>query len=256
MSINRNSLLAIAGIASFLLFVIARIPAGLIINPIGESLAGLVQFGGIEGTVWSGSVRSIDMNGWQLRNTSWDMNPAALLLGRMSTHFATRIAGSELTTDASVSVTGTISIRDLETTGPIVPIAANFNLPATGGRYQIRLSALNISDAWPTRLIGSVQVIDVPVTVVGDATGPTGNYTIVFNAESVPDDGQLTGALTDDGGPVEITGNIVLTPPNNYTLQAKLKARPGAPVEITQALNFAGPVDPDGHHEFSMTGSL
>ena len=91
---------------------------------------------------------------------------------------------------------------------------------------------------------------------MGDSTGPKGNYAAEFDTETVPQDGRLTGAVSDDGGPVEVGGNIVLTPPGDYELQAKLKARPGAPADITSALSLAGPAGPDGRREVSLAGSL
>lgn len=251
---RRSSLFASVGIASFALFAIAGIPARIISSQLDKIVPGGLS--GVEGTVWSGRVRSLNINGWQLRDTHWDMNPAALLLGRLSASLTTRTAGGEITTHASVSLSGAISVRNLEAAGPIVPIAAKFNLPVSGGRYRFRLSALDITDAWPTSLVGSGQVTGVPLNIMGGAGGPTGNYAVVFDAETVPEDGRLSGTLSDDGGPVEVGGNIVLTPPMNYVVQAKLKARPGASAEITQALNFAGPADPDGRREISMAGSL
>jgi hypothetical protein len=257
---RRKYLFSGIGIASFALFTIAYIPASTLTNQLNERVSermpGNIRIGGVEGTLWNGYIHSLDINGWQLRDTSWNLNPAALLLGRLSASIVTSIADSEITANASISMSGAISVRNLEAAGPIFPIAALFNLPVTGGRYQVQLSALDITDAWPTSLVGSGRVTGVPLNFRGDTSGPTGNYAVVFNAETVPEDGQLSGTLSDDGGPVEIGGKIVLTPPMNYELQAKVKARPGAPAEITQALTFAGAVGPDGRREISMAGSL
>ena len=253
MMARKKYLLIGAGIASFVLFAIAFIPASVVTN----RLADIARIGGVEGSLWNGHVRSIDINGWQLQDTDWDLNPAALLLGRLSASVATHIAGSEINAHASISVSGNLSVRDLEASGPIAPLAGKFNLPVTGGRYQVQLSALDITDNWPTRLIGSAHVNGVPLNIMGNgAAGPTGNYSLAFDAETVPEDGRLSGALSDDGGPVEIEGSILLTPPVNYELQAKIRARPTAPVEIVQALNLAGPVGPDGRREISIAGTL
>jgi len=254
--VRRNYLLAGAGIASFVFFTLASIPAGVLTGLLEKNTSAGMHPGGIEGTVWHGRINSLDIGGWRLRNTSWNVNPAALLLGRISANIGTRFSGSELTADASISVTGSVSVRDLDAAGQIAPIAARFNLPVTGGHYRIQVTALDISDAWPTSLLGSLHVTGVPITVGGGATGPTGSYTVVFDDESVPENGQLLGTLSDDDGPVEVGGNIVLMPPKNYAIRAKLKARPDAPVEITQVLKFAGPLDSNGRHDFSMAGSL
>ena len=55
---------------------------------------------------------------------------------------------------------------------------------------------------------------------------------------------------------LELLGELRLTPPRNYAIQARVKARPDAPADLTQGLMLVGPKLPDGSHEFQMTGSL
>jgi len=247
-----NSLLIGAGITSFLIFAIVFVPASVITNRFTDS----IRFGGVDGTLWNGHVSSLDVNGWQLHDTKWKLKPIALLLGRLSASVSTRIEGGEINADASVSVFGAISIHDLEAAGPIAPIAAKLNLLVSSGYYQVELIELKVTDAWPVSVVGSAQVTDVPLNITGGGAGPTGSYIVTFNAESVPEDGRLTGALADNGGPIEVDGNVVLTPPTNYVVQAKVKARPNASADISQALMLAGPVGPDGRREISLAGSL
>jgi len=241
-----------AGIASFLFFTLAFIPAGTVTNRLPDT----VRVGGVEGTLWRGRVRSVVINGWQLHDTRWDLNPAALLLGRLSARVETQVAGGNVTGNASVSVFGVIAVSDLDAAGPVAPIAARLNLPVTGGRYQLRLAQLGLANAWPTTLIGSAQVADVPLNIIGSASGPTGSYAVVFDADTVAEDGRLTGVVSDDGGPIEVGGNVILMPPANYELQAKIKTRPNAPADITQALTLIAPMGQDGRRELSIAGSL
>lgn len=249
---RQNSLLAGVGIVVFFLILIAGLPARVVTN----QLSGNIRTAGVAGTLFSGRVHSISFDQWQLRDTRWELNPAALMLGRLSANIVTHFAGSKITAQTSVSLTGKIAIRDLEAAGLIAPLAARLNQFVTGGRYQIQLSALDITDAWPTTLAGSVLVTGVPINIMAGGSGPTGSYTVVFDVDSVPEDGRLSGALSDDGGPLEVGGNIILAPPANYVIQAKLKARPNAPAEIAQVLSLAGPVGRDGNREISLAGSL
>lgn len=254
--IRRRYLYAGAGVASFLLFLFANVPAGVITDLLSENLPENSRMGGIEGTIWNGSLRSLEVNGVQLRDTQWDLHPAGLLLGRLSASVTTWIAGSEFSADASMSLSGTMIVNDLEAAGPIAPVATRFNLPITGGRFEIRLSELEIADGWPTRLIGTGQVSNVPLDIMGGNGGPAGSYTVVFDAETVPEDGRLTGMISDNDGPVEVDGNIVVTPPGNFEFRARILARPEAPGEITRAISLAGPAGPDGRREISLAGSL
>lgn len=243
--------LIVAGIVSCVFFIIVFAPASVITN----RLPGKFRLAGVDGTLWNGHIRSLDIDGWQLRDTRWNLHPTALLLGRFSASVATRIAGGEISADASISIFGAISIRDLEAAGPIAPLAVKLNLPVTGGRYQVHMTELLVTDGWPEMVVGTARVTGVPLNIMG-SDGPTGGYTVSFDTESVVEDGRISGLLADDGGPIEVGGTIVLTPPANYAVQAKLKARPGAPAEITQALMLVGPVGPDGRRDIALSGSL
>lgn len=245
-------LLVGAGITSFVLFTLVFTPASTVTNRLPAS----VRIGGVEGTLWSGQARSVVVSGWQLHDTRWDLNPLALLLGRLSARVSTQVAGGKATGNASVSLFGNVAVSDLDATGSLAPIAAQLKLPVTGGQYQIGLTQLDVTDGWPTSLIGSVKVTDVPLNIIGTAGGPTGSYAVVFDADTVAEDGRLTGLLSDDGGPIEVGGNVVLTPPANYELQAKVKPRPNAPADMTRALTLFAPAGQDGRHELSMAGSL
>ena len=252
----RRFLYAGAGLASFLLFLLANIPAGALTGLLESRLSGNIRVSGVDGTIWNGSLRSISIHGWRLTATQWDLNPAGLLLGRLSARIETRIAGGELTTDLTAGMSGTLALRDLEADGPVQPIAAAINLPAAGGRYRVEISALTIEEGWPASLVGKVRVASVPLSLTGDSAGARGNFVVEFDAGEVPQDGRLIGTLSDEDGPLEVGGTIVLLPPNRYEFQAGLQARPGAPAEIAQALSLAGPAGPDGRREISLSGTL
>ncbi len=249
---RHKTLYAGAGIASFLLFVIVSIPASIVSGRLAENM----HISGVEGTVWNGHVQSLNIQDWQLRNVHWDLNPAALILGRLSATIGFNIAGGEITTTASLGLSGALSLRNLDASGPLAAIVTKLGLPVTGGHYRLRLTALDVRNDWPTRLIGSAQVSGIPLILPRGTDTAKGNYSLLFDTDTVPEDGQLSGQLSDEGGPIEVAGNIILMPPANYEIQAKLKARPNAPVEIAQALNFAGPAEADGRRPFSMSGSL
>ena len=248
--------LAGAGIASFLLFLVANIPAGFMMNRVEGAMPGAIQTAGVEGTLWNGRVRAIDMTGWQLRNTRWQISVPALFTGRLAADIETRTAGGEITAGVAVSLTGKLMVSDLQASGPLAPLARQFQLPVTGGRYEATIDTLQLVDNWPTALIAGIKMTAVPLNLMGGAGDATGNFSLTFDEASIPEAGPINGLLADDGGQLEISGNFILTPPNNFDLQSKLSARPGAPAEIAQALNLLGPADPEGRREFKMAGSF
>jgi general secretion pathway protein N len=250
--VRNNYLFIGVGFAAFILFTLTSIPAGVVTNQLPDT----IRVSGVSGSLWNGTARSINITDWQLHDVHWDLNPAALLAGRLAAHISADVAGGKINTDASISLFGVISVSSLDAAGPIVPLAAQMKIPVSGGRYKIELAALDIAEDWPTSLIGFVKVIDVPLNIMGGGGGETGNFAVTFDTETVPEDGRLSGTLSDDGGPVEVGGVIMLTPPGNYEVQAKVKARQNAPKDIAQALTLMGPVGSDGKRELSIAGTL
>jgi hypothetical protein len=94
------------------------------------------------------------------------------------------------------------------------------------------------------------------LTLAGVGSGPEGSYQVSFADEETPEQGFLTGVLTDLSGPLEIDGVVILGPPSNYDISARVRARPGTPAEIVNALALLGQVGADGTRELSIAGSL
>ena len=105
--------------------------------------------------------------------------------------------------------------------------------------------------------IGTLQVAGVMLPVPTTSAGLTpGNYVITFDAKDLGPDDLLTGAVTDAGGPLEISGTVTFTPPRSYALTGTAKPRPEAPPELRNALQMLGAAGPDGAHAISLAGSF
>jgi hypothetical protein len=92
--------------------------------------------------------------------------------------------------------------------------------------------------------------------VPGAARGfvPIGNYAVQFLESSTPG---VNAKFNDAGGPLEVSGTLVVDMASEYTVDAQIKPRPDAAPELLNAINFAA-TDPDaeGRRHFSLTGSL
>jgi len=250
--IRRNYLVA-TGVCCFLFFVLINVPARVI----GSLLpADTVTIAGTSGTLWGGSAQTVQVAGIQLREVQWDLHALPLLIGRVSLNLDAKWSNGFVRGDVAAGLGGSLSLRNVEVTGSLAPILGRLNLPAAGGEIALDLQVAKLDDLWPTQLIGTLRVGRVPLSMIGVSGGVMGNYTLEFDVTEVGDDGAIPGVLTDGGGPLEILGELRLTPPTNYTIDARIKARPEAPAELAQGLMLAGPKLPDGSHSFQMTGSL
>lgn len=242
------------GLACFVVFVMASAPAQLLTDLVASDDG--LRFIGVTGSIWNGETRSIQTPFFQLHKTSWSLHATDLLGGRLGARIETEWPGGFASGDIRIGIGGVISLHDFEATGPIMPFIQILHLPITGGEFVVEVSELEIADAWPRSAIGSVRVGNLPLTLAGVGAGPTGSYEVSFDADPVGDDGRLAGRLTSFSGPLTVAGTLLLSPPANYEINARIKAGPGAPVELARALQLLGPIDADGNREFIMSGSL
>ncbi|MGI9342929.1 MAG: type II secretion system protein N [Gammaproteobacteria bacterium] len=249
---RRNSLIAL-GAASFLLFVVTTVPARLLANLVPEDL---VQMNDLSGTLWRGNAQTVEVAGVQLRDANWELHPLSLLLGRLALTLDAKWNTGYVRGDVAAGVTGSIRLRDVEIAGPLAPVLRQLNLSGTGGELAVDLTALDLEDRWPTRVNGSLRVGRLPLSMLGIQGAALASYALDFDIDDVADDGAIPGVLTDGGGPMEVIGELRLTPPGSYAIQARIKARPNAPPELVNGLMLAGPKQADGSHDFQMTGSL
>lgn len=241
------------GLGSFLLFLIISIPASVITDlatPAGT------QITGVTGSAWRGEARNIDLPGFRLGRTSWNIRPAALLLGRLSATVETQWPDGRASGDLTAGLSGKVSLTDFNASGPVAPIAQQMNLPPSGGQVLINIMDLQLVDRWPHTVIGEVRVENVPLTLMGVGSGPVGSYQVSFSAEAVSEDGTVIGEMKDLDGPLIINGNVTLSPPNNYVVAGRITSRVDAPPDLAQGLALLGPAGSDGSREFSIAGSL
>ncbi len=250
---NRRKLLVAVGVGCFVVFMLALAPARLLTSLVPSGIATISD---TSGTLWTGGAQSVSVAGFQLREVEWELHPLPLLIGRLSLALDAKWGDGYVQGNASVGLTGSVRLRAVRIAGPLDPVMQRMNLRGSGGELAVDFAALEVANQWPTRVIGTVRVGRVPLSALGVAGAATGNYRLEFDIEEVGDDGAIPGVLSDGGGPLEIFGELRLMPPRDYTVQARVTARPDAPADLVTGLMLVGPKQPDGSHQFQMSGSL
>ena len=249
---KRNYIFACAGVITFIVCLLILPPAKLIQSTLSDNN---IRATGIQGSLWSGQIQTMSVQGWQLSETQWTMNPFALLLGRVSTNIKTRYPGGTAAGGLSLGFGGRLSLVNFDVEGNLSALSSLLELPLSG-RYQAQIETARFKDAWPEVFIAAASISGVQLDITGKPDAPRGDYSIQFDHDPVGDDQILNGLIKDEGGPLDIVGQAILSPPASYELQLKVAARPGAPRDLLQALEFAGPLDAEGRREVSLTGSL
>ncbi len=63
---------------------------------------------------------------------------------------------------------------------------------------------------------------------------PLGDYTVTFGDAPAR---SIAARFVDNGGPLEVAGTLVVTPAREYTFDALIKPRDGAPRQLIDGLN-------------------
>ncbi len=245
-------LLAGAGLAALLVSLVALLPARVVFGVLGLP-AGAAS--GLSGTVWRGTAERLSLGGVTLGPVRWTTRPARLLAGQVAADVEATLPDGFVNGTIALAMGGKIAITNLEAAAPLSWLAPAAG--ASGGQLAARFDKLVLRAGRVETAIGTLNVAGVvlPIPTAGRQLGP-GSYSVAFDAQALGSEEPLTGLLSDTGGPLEIAGTVLLTPPRAYELKGKAKPRPEAPPELRNALQMLGPATPDGAHDLSIAGSF
>ena len=242
------------GTACFLLFFFTLFPARIVF---AVFMPDSVQGYGVEGSIWKGSARIINAGGQQLRNTEWDIALSRLLLGQIGGDFKTRWGSGFAEGFGTLSMTGTIRLSDTQANFDVATVSSMFGIPQVGGQVNLAINNLEVVSNWPHKLTGTGEIRNLSSPLMGSgAADLIGNVAIEFDSDTETDTDTITGQIKDSGGPLELKGTLLLTPPGNYDLDTRIKARQSAPKELKDNLQFLGSPESDGSHIFKLAGSI
>jgi hypothetical protein len=252
---TRSGWLVAAGVSAFLVFLIGGIPAAALRWLVPEP----VRMSGTSGTLWRGSASSADVGKMHFAYTRWALSPLGLLLGRLGGDLETSIGEGKAAGAIVVTLGGDMRCTACRYEGPLASLrSAVPALRTLDGRISIEMAAFEISNKWPTRAVGSATLTNVPIGIYGQARrdGPVAALAATVTADPVPDSGLIDVAVQDSGGPLELSAQLSISPPGNYELSGRVKARPGAPPDLVNALNILGPRAADGSTEIALSGTF
>ena len=242
------------GAGAYLAFVLTTFPAATAYRWLAPDA---VRLAGVEGTLWSGSATLGSVGNIGLREIQWRLRPSALFLARVGGQFQTRFNDGLLSTDVEVTLTQ-MTLRNLRASASLGGLRELLPLGGIEGFVSAEFAELRIQDAWPIGATGELRLGELAVPPVLSQTGGAlldlGNYRIRFAASPNPG---LVGNFDDQGGPLEVSGSIRLTPDRAYVIGGALRTRPNAPPALSQGLELmTAPPDASGLRAFNLTGSL
>jgi len=234
-------------IVAFAVIVLARLPASWLLPSGGANF----NCASVAGSLWNGYCSGLKVRGAALGDLAWQLRPARLLVGKLAAHVdiehppATSAQG-----DVEIGLGGTVVARNLTASLPLDPTLLPGVPPTLTGSLHVELTLARVTSRGVVKALeGRIEATDL-VDHSGYVT-PLGNFAVTFPGGTP----QPTGDLQDMGGPLAVSGKIVLTPQPGYDLSAYVTPRPSATQPLINAIEFLGSPDAQGRRQFAMSGT-
>src|SRR5512146_231646 len=244
---KRTLSVIVLAIAAFAAIVLARLPASWLLPTGGAAFS----CASVEGSLWSGYCSGLRAGGEALGDLTWQLRPARLLLGKLAAHVdLERPPAIAAQADVEVGLTGTIVARNITASLPLDPALLPGVPPTLSGVVHLDLALASVTRKGVVNdLKGRIEATDL-IDRSGYVT-PLGSFAVTFPGGTA----QPTGDVQDLGGPLAVTGKLVLTPQPGYDLSGYVTPRPSATPALMNAIEFLGSPDAQGRRPFALSGT-
>ncbi|MCU0975674.1 MAG: type II secretion system protein N [Steroidobacteraceae bacterium] len=247
---NRPAVLAAAGIAAFLLFLVALLPATVALRFLPTGLA----LDGLHGSIWRGSVDNASWKGHALGPVRWSSRPWRLPLLELNYAVVYGPPDASVGLDVAVRTGGRVLLSDLKGSLPISNLHGFLAPRGWNGRVEFDVARLELRDGRPVAAEGTVHVRGLSAPYAG--SGGLGDFELLLGEGSVGSEG-IAGRLRDLGtGALTVRATLTLDPRGQYLLSGEVATAPGADPRVQQALAYLGPPDSLGRRSFAIEGTL
>lgn len=232
-------------IVLYLFFLLASLPATVIISSI--QLPKNMALSSISGTIWEGKVANVKISGVNLGSVKWELHPFNLILGELSADVSVTNKKEYINTEINLSSSGKVEFEetrfliDLSSLQPLT-----YGMPFS---YSGKASGyFPVSFFHKNNFIG----INGKLSLTGiEMTSPQrqafGDFIVDFRAEK---EGATSAQVKDNGGVLNLAGQLMLKKNGQLNLSAKLAARElGGSLE--KLLSFLGKKDTSGRVQFN-----
>jgi general secretion pathway protein N len=250
----RSWKLALLGVLSFFVFLVATLPAKTAYAFIKSRYAAdaPVILGNVQGTVWEGRAGPAQLGGQHLDSLAWDVNAWALLIGRVQAKVEFRNGDSFGSASIARGFTGNVHARDVEARVDLQRMKLLSKVLPLGmqGALLLRVPEFDLDRRSITSAVGTLAWDNAVITVPSRVA--LGNLRITLENET---DG-VKATLSDGGGPLQAEGILTVARDGNYKFSGAFAVRDAGQPMLAQGLQFLGRPGPDGKVATSNAGHL
>ena len=238
-------------LSAYLVFLIATVPAPLVLNKLGERLAPLTVYD-VTGSLWSGHAGTVNYTAMRLVNLDWSLHPLALLLGRLETGWSLDDPALRGNGALGRTLGGTRYLANVQATAELQALQSsgllNIILPVNG-QVRFALNTLRYSDGKLSAAEGDIDIKNVATTVPALALGD-------FHIKLETQQAGIKATLNDVKGALRAQGVALIKPDGSYQFTGNFSARDSSQANLQQYLRMLGRMGPDGRVNVTTNGHL
>ena len=240
----------IAGLAVFLVVLALYVPASWF----ASLLPPQVRCKELGGSIWQGECLGLAMQGANLGDATWNLQPLRAISGRLAGDIDVRGAALNLRADVDTSLSGIGELRNVDLDLQLDPALLPQSPQQYRGSVTAKLPRLEIAAGpVPRAITGVVELHDLQQ--LNGQPPALGSYQVTFDG-SPAQNGALTGKLRDLGGPFMVDGTLTLSGGNTYLVHGFITGRTADAERIVhQQIALGAAPDASGRTEFSFEGS-
>lgn len=234
-------------------FLISNAPAAWVVSHLNPRLSAVhASISDPSGGAWSGAGQ-LQVNGTALGRLHWDAAFWPLVTGHLDSRV--RLQGSSIQASARLDAGGkTLRLEDLDGRADLQTLARLANLPPDAkGTLVAALSSLSLSGQGA--LESAQGTIDVHGTSLPDLGVQLGTLHLMLQNAA---NHMIHGVINNQGGDLDISGQVNLYSGSRYTLTAYIKPHPGSKNDqMRDALAaILGKPDAQGRYHYITSGRL
>lgn len=236
----------------YLFTLLALFPASLAARWFMPPISGLVM-GPVDGTIWNGRIAGVEYNGLNAGNSSWQLDPLALLtLRAVADVQLDRGDAAPMEFVVAAGLGNRIEVRNLQGTLTLAELEQARLMPRNiaSGNVLLNVPRLVLENQRPTFAQGRVGLTELQSRLLPDV--PLGS----FEGEIDTANSVITLAFRDVEAPLRVTGQAQLQPDGRYTVTGNITPTNATPDALRRGFALLGQPDASGRYTFSFNGQL
>ncbi len=241
--------LFLLGLIAFAATFIWKFPAEGVLPYVNTSP---VTLGGVQGTVWNGSAKSVvaPEPALPFTNVKWKASPSALLSGSAGANINFEVIGGKGEGLVKRNLAGNVFVTDGNYRVPASRLEQFLPLPVAefGGIIQVHIDEMELENNLLKRTQGRLTWSQAEVkntVLLGEVL-----------LDITPQGEQHIGKLSNTDGQLDVRGDVLLDQAGNYKADIHIQPTAETPQQVDGVLSLLGRPASDGSYRIRNNGNI